>query len=214
MRSLDFSSSMKLYLGWWYNADLGEQIVLSMHRIIQNIFLEIGTKQILHIPFARTWIRKKNRGWFTPTIFAPYVQSLWIEYLNAEYLEDIEAFTWDTIYINGWNDTEFLMSTLQSDALKEVIWTARAIVGESAGAMVWGSYFHNNRSNGRTAWLWYLSNTIVVPHFSERWWLKKLHNGMRATGTSHWLWIDECTFVSYQDGQYWKTLWQWTIYLC
>lgn len=66
MRSLDFSSSMKLYLGWWYNADLGEQIVLSMHRIIQNIFLEIGTKQILHIPFARTWIRKKNRGWFTP----------------------------------------------------------------------------------------------------------------------------------------------------
>lgn len=204
---------MKLYLWWWYNADLWGLAVQTMQHCIETIFAKTSTKQVLHVPFARTWIRESNRWSFLPPRFAPYLQSLWVEYLNAEYVEDIERFQWDTIYINGWNDTEFLMSVLQSDLLQNALASASVIIGESAGAMVCWSYFRRNKGDGRMVWLWYVPDTIIVAHFSERNWLEKAQNGMKTMNIKSWLWIDECTFVYYEDGHYWEPIGQWSAHL-
>ncbi|EKD44235.1 MAG: hypothetical protein ACD_71C00206G0005 [uncultured bacterium (gcode 4)] len=202
---------MKLYLWWWWNPEWWTEALRKAHSCVEEIFHKEWTKQVLHIPFARTWIMKKNRNSFGPQEFWPYIENLWVEYLNAMYFEDIEKFDWDTIYINWWNDCEFLMQMCKNEKLMKAILKAKIIIWESCWSMIMWEYFLNNTRSEYIKWLWYVVNTIIEPHFSQKNKTGRLRNWMNVNDIKAWLWIDEDTFIKYENGTYWKIIWFWSI---
>lgn len=201
---------MKYYLWWGWNADGWSVVLDHMHQLLYTIQEQEWTKQFLHIPFARTWIRTKSRDALHPVVLWPIVESWWVQYLDARYYEDIEQFTGDTIYISWGNDTDFLMQMCSTDILQHVLGNWRVIIGDSAGSMIFGRYYRSNH-----AW-WnkgfgIISDTIIEAHYSQ-WnkdkllaWLQ-LHPGMKGLG------IDEMTFVLYEKWQYGGRVWTGWVY--
>ncbi|NUJ97256.1 type 1 glutamine amidotransferase-like domain-containing protein [Candidatus Gracilibacteria bacterium] len=197
---------MKFYLGGGWNPDKGEEALDAFYRCIEKIFKGEGIKQILHIPFARTGIMKKNRTNFLPHKFGPYIRKLGIQYLNAQYIEDIKKFSGDTIYINGGNDNEFLLKMCKEDILFSALQKAKIIIGESAGAMILGAYLRNNDENDWIQGLGYIENTLIEPHFTEINSQEILKKGIKKMQVQFGLGIDENTFVLYKNGIYGKII--------
>ncbi|MDP2103499.1 MAG: Type 1 glutamine amidotransferase-like domain-containing protein [Candidatus Gracilibacteria bacterium] len=193
---------MKLYLGGGWNPEGGTEALRKAHSCVEEIFRKERTKQVLHIPFARTGIMKKNRNSFGPQEFGPYIENLGVEYLNAMYFEDIEKFDGDTIYINGGNDCEFLMQMCKNEKLLQAISGAKIIIGESCGSMIMGEYFLNNTRSEYIKGLGYVVNTIIEPHFSQKNKTGRLRNGMNVNDVKVGLGIDENTFIKYENGTY------------
>ncbi len=197
---------MKFYLWWGLNPDKWQEALNAFYRCIEKILKDEGTRQILHIPFARTGIMKKNRANFLPHNFWPYISKLGIEYLNAQYIEDIKKFSGDTIYINGGNDYEFLLKMCKENILFSALQKAKIIIGESAGAMIMGAFLRNNDENDWIQWFWYIENTLIEPHFTENNNQEILEKWMKKMQVQFGLWIDENTFVSYEKGNYGKII--------
>ena len=128
------------------------------------------------------------------------------------YYEDIEAFSWDTVYINGGNDCHFLLQMCQNEKLLQAINSAKVIIWESCWAMIMGEYFRNNEKNGFIEWLWFIKNTIVEPHFTEKSKEERLVLWMQKTWTSIGLWVDEDTFIEYEGWKYWEKIGNWGVY--
>lgn len=66
---------MKLVLGWWRNVEWGQYE--EMKSLILEILVSLKAKQVLHIPFARTWIRKLSRDSFSPCNFNKIISESW-----------------------------------------------------------------------------------------------------------------------------------------
>jgi hypothetical protein len=205
---------MKLYLWWWWNPNWGITALQDIHTIISNILAIEGTKQLLHIPFARTWIMNESRKYFLPQFFSWYVESLNVEYLNTSYIEDIQKFKGDTIYINWGNDGEALMNLCMHPILKAALNKARVIVGESYGAMICAEYLHNNDSSWFISWLWFIKNTLVLPHYNTLTQndIDTALNIQASTMLSNIVAIDEYTFIPYQDEKFWEVVGTGTVH--
>jgi len=204
---------MKIYLWGGRNPDGWEKILNEARNCARQIFEIENTKQVLHIPFARIWITKKNRAWFFPKEFSHYLEWLWISYLNATFIEDIESFNWDTIYINWWGSCEFLLQMCKNEKLAEAISKAKVIIWESCGSMILCEYLRDDLTKSfYVKWLWYIKDTIVEPHYTESHKEERLKKWMNINNLKYWLWIDENTFIEYENGKYWKKIWFWNVY--
>ena len=62
-------------------------------------------------------------------------------------------------------------------------------------------------------WLWLMPNSIIVPHYSERDWDAKKDDYQSKIKDITVLWIDELTFVEYEDWKIGDTYWRWNAYL-
>lgn len=203
---------MKLYLWGGYDPNKWDIAYKAAKECAKTIFSKEETTEILHIPFARTGIMKKNRGGFLPHNIGPVFESRGYKYFNAMYYEDIEKFSWDTIYINGGNDCEFLLEMCQNEKLFQAVKKTRVIVWESCWAMIMWEYFRNNENNGLLKGLGFIKDTIVEPHFTEKSKEERLALEMKKTWTKLWLWIDENTFIAYNDWVYWEKVWLGWVY--
>lgn len=200
---------MKIYLWWWRNS---RDPLKKIHSLLSTIFERENVQQILHIPFARTGIRKKRQDSFSPSNFSVFVEKLWIEYLCWLYYEDIEKFTWDTIYINGWNDGNNLMTQCSMPPLEKAISKSRLIVWESYWAMIFWEYFRDSDLAWRKKGFWVVENTIIEPHYLEKNWKEILEAWLTEHPWTVWVWIDEMTFVVYENNSYGEKFWPWWVH--
>jgi len=203
---------MKFYLWWWWVSANWDAAYESIKSCIKEILERESTKQLLHFPFARTWLRKHAADLFAPKNMKPFIESLWVEYLDASYYEDIEKFNGDTVYMNWWNDTNYLMKMCSLPILHEVLKKTRIIAGESAWPMIFGKYFRSSDDDGMKEWFWYVTNTIIEPHYTEREREVSLASDLGNYPWTVWLWIDEETFVEYENGTYWEIIWKWWVF--
>lgn len=202
---------MKFYLWWWWNPEWWELAFDEQLSYIKEILKINNTKQLLHIPFARTGIRKRNRDAFSPSNIKSIITWLWIEYLDASYFEDISLYNWDTIYINWGNNCEFLFEICNNEKLLNAINKSRIIIGESCGAMI----FWKNFENSQNTWLhWFnlIDNTIIVPHYTEHSMYESAVKWKQNTWVSTALGIDEATFITYEEWVYWEIIDKWWVY--
>jgi hypothetical protein len=202
---------MKFYLWWWWSADK-DWALEDMHKLIWIILKRENIKQVLHFPFARTWVRKKNRDWFSPQNFSAYLETIWVEYLCWYHYEDIAKFSWEAIYINWWNDTNYLMEMSLNTDLREAIEKSNVIIWESAWAMIFWDYFRSSLWGSWIKWLWLIEKTIIEPHFKERNNAENLQDWMNQHIWLKGLWIDETTFVAHESWEFWDKFWFGWVY--
>ena len=203
---------MKFYLWWGWNPEWWDIAFNEQLSYITEILKKNNTKQLLHIPFARTGIRKRNRDAFSPNNLKSIITWLWIEYLDASYFEDIAAYNWDTIYINWGNNCEFLFEMCNHSELLHAIKKSKNIIGESCWAMIFWKNFENSK-NIWQVWFGFIENTIIIPHYTEHNMYESGIKGQEQTWVSTILWIDEATFIEYEEWKYWKTLGRWKTYI-
>jgi peptidase E len=115
-----------------------------MKEIITQIIQKEGITELLHIPFAGVGIRHRTSSWCMPEEFKPFIEGLGVNYLNASYDEDIEAFNGKYIYINGGHYRGFLLLMANKPKLLEKIQNAEIIIGESSGPMIGGETVLND----------------------------------------------------------------------
>jgi len=203
---------MILYLWWGRNPDWWEIALNNQLECVREIFKRVWTKEVLHLPFARTGIMKKNRDAFWSVAFQNFVESLWIVYKNAAYIEDIEEFSGDTIYMNGWNDCLFLLEMCLNPLLYSTLLRTKNIIGESCWAVVLAKHFSSSKMDSRVDWLNLAKDSIIVPHYTERNRENKLLEGKEKYQTKYTIGIDETTFVKFENWRYWDVIWLWNIH--
>lgn len=198
---------MKFYLWWGWDPEEGKKSFDEALSCIKAILQKEKSKQLLHIPFARTGMMKKNRSSFLTHNFSPIIENLWIKYFNAMFYEEIEAFEGDTIFINWGNDCEYLLEMCQTPILLNAIKRSKIIIWESCWSMIFWEYFRNNHKDWYIQWLWFIKDTLIEPHYSQKIKEERLKSWMSKTNTKYWLWIDESTYVEYANWNYWEVIW-------
>lgn len=198
---------MKLFLGGWRDPTKGENAVRASRSCIEKLLQQIKPAHLLHIPSARTGIRNKIRNTDNPIVFGPFIERMGISYFNGEIEEDIRSFNGDVVFINGGNDNEHLLETCMHPLLYTTLQQSRVIIRESAGAIIRWQLVSTKTSWRLLQGFNRIKDTIIMPHFTEKAREEKLIELMQAYQIPYGMGIDENTFILYEDGNWWDTLW-------
>ena len=203
---------MKLYLWWWWNT----QEIPTMKETITTILKKEEIRNLLHIPFAGAGIRHRISGRCMPKEFKPFIEEFKIKYFDGQYKEEILEAPYETIYLNWGHYREFLFQNIQKDEVLEKITKANIIIGESSGSMILWEYFLNDQKSWFIKGLGLIKNTIIIPHYStDRRQQEKLQQLLSEKQTETWyqlLWIDETTFIEYEDWKFGEIIWTGKVY--
>ncbi|MBI5733805.1 MAG: Type 1 glutamine amidotransferase-like domain-containing protein [Candidatus Kerfeldbacteria bacterium] len=178
-------------------AELG-QAALEL-KLIQRVIRRLGVKQILHIPFAR--IHATEAEW-SGDWYHRYVHLPEVEYLNAKNKVDIAKARSPLIFISGGSKHVNLIKKIKANPrLLRLIKNAANIIGESAGAMVLGTYFRSGRRDGPRRLLkglGILKHTIIEPHYTQRNSQAVLVQEMKQARARYGLGIDSLTAIEFE----------------
>ena len=203
---------MKFYL--W--GGRGIPTISEKKEAIKQIIQREGIKELLHIPFAGVGPRHRISSRCMPEEFRLFVEGLGVRYLDASYKEDIKEFDGKHIYINGGHYREFLLAMCNNSLLLEKLQQAEIIIGESSGAMILGERVLNDRKSWFEKGLWLVGNTIIIPHYNtgrrQEEELQQLHKEEQEKTGCNILWIDETSFVRYENGEYGEAFWMGGVY--
>jgi len=168
-------------------------------KLIEKVIKRLGVKQVLHIPFARTQTQEIewSGDWFHRHIHLPG-----INYLNAANKSDINKARSPLVFISGGSEHVNLIKKIKSNSrLLNLIKNASYIIGESAGAMVLGTYFRSGRRDGPRRLLrglGIIKNIIIEPHYTEKKRQTMLVQEMKQAKARYGIGIDSLTAIEFE----------------
>ena len=191
---------MKIFL--FGGAEVGE----TKHelKMIEKVIKQTKTKQVLHIPFARTTIDEEEwmPGWFKREINLEEG----VEYLNAENKEDIAKANIPLIFISGGNQILNLKKELNENAiLLSLVMNSPYVIGESAGAKILAKYFRkktNENDYEMHKGLGIIENTVIEGHYTQRKRNDILKKFMELTNVKYGIGIDSITALEFDLEQF------------
>lgn len=205
---------MKIYLHWWIDVNAGQMPTYIQQ--LKKILLEVQPKQVLHIPFARTWVCKRNRrkGENRLPELLPDVP---MQYLDGRFVEDIELVEIENVFviISGWNDNHNLYRSITNNhELEHIVRSAPYILWDSAGMMVLGKYFrwYGQYDQDNHPGLWCV-DMVGIPHFTERGRTNHPEFYLKNFDIQHVIGLDELTILEIDDWVIGQTWWEWSSYI-
>jgi len=169
-----------------------------LKKSIRDIISATGTKDVLHVPFARMKTVPEDNGEWDEGWFAKLMSDTGIPVFDAGKSPDVGKSSGETIFINGGRGRiDLLESVENSRRLLDKILNAKFIVAESAGSMLMGEYMRVSREDGSVVKaLGILKNTVIEPHYTERGYNKFLPEDMKKSGVKYGLGIDSATGIA------------------
>ncbi len=168
-------------------------------KLIQKVIKQLGVKQVLHIPFARTHATEAewSGDWYHRCVHLPG-----LVYLNAKNKADITKVCSPVIFISGGSEHVNLIKKIKADSrLLDLIKKSAYIVGESAGAMVLGTYFRSGKLDGPRRLLkglGIIKNTVIEPHYTQRKMQAVLVQEIKQARARYGIGIDSLTAIEFE----------------
>jgi cyanophycinase-like exopeptidase len=173
-------------------------------KMIEKVIKRTKTKQVLHIPFARIKTDEPEwmPGWFNRNVKLEEG----VEYLNADYKNDITKANNPLVFISGGSNSANLLKKLNNNpALLSLIKNASYIIGESAGAKILAEYSRIKDSDGIrkiVKGLGIIEDTIIEPHYAQRGRKKLLIEEIKQTNVKYGLGIDSITAAEFDPQKF------------
>ena len=185
---------MKLFLFWGSETELWQ--FLPQLKLIEKVIQDINPKQVLHIPFARTIASEPEweDGWFKK-----HINIKEAKYLNAKNEDDINKADNPLIFISGgWKNLNLINQIKGDTKLLKLVNNATIIIGESAWAKILCEYFSkkgNDENSDILPGLNIIKNTIIEPHYTERWRQNILIKNLEQSWVRYGIGIDSATAI-------------------
>jgi len=200
---------MKLFLFGGAEIDIPSRSVSLLKNLIKESLLQIKTKSVLHIPFARLQALPEDNGEWDEGWFKQLLMNTGIEILDARIQSDIDKAADSVIFINGGPDRKTLVDNVNknSDLLQKIL-KANYIIAESAGSMAMGEYMRISRTDDNVMKAFgILKDVVIEPHYTEKNYQKYLPGDMEKSGVKYGIGIDSATGIII-DSQEFPNKWE------